>query len=95
MLIDPIKQEAFMASSREVFEEIGIVLDYDKAITGEYEDGSVTITTGSKPRRPKLQKGDKVYFDAWLAAKYPGKDVDSFLWLVNFENVRAVEYAEK
>jgi hypothetical protein len=97
VLIDPIKQEAFMASSREVFEEIGVVLDYDKGITGEYEgNGSVTISTGVQPMRPKLQKGDKVYFDAWLAAKFPNKEggPDSFYWLVKFEDVRAIEYAE-
>jgi len=95
LLIEPVKHETFMASSRETYEEIGVVIEYDKAITGEYEDGtSVTYTTGVVPMRPKVQKGDKVYFDAWLAAKFPGKDPDTFLWLVKWEDIRAVEHVE-
>jgi co-chaperonin GroES (HSP10) len=97
VLIDPIKQEGFMASSREVFEEIGVVLDYDYAITGEVAEGSsVTFTTGVTPSRPKLQKGDKVYFDAWLAAKFPNKEggPEAFYWLVKWEDIRAIEYAK-
>lgn len=80
LLIEPIKHEGFMASQRDTYQEIGVVVAYPEGF-----DGFGT---------PK--KGDKVYFDSWLAAKYPkegGKD-DEFLWLVKWEDVRAVEYAE-
>lgn len=95
LLIEPIKHESFMASSREVFEEIGVVVEYDKNITGEGDGtGTVTFSVGTTPVRPKIQKGDKVYFDAWLAAKFPGKDPDTFLWLVKWEDIRAIEHGE-
>lgn len=40
--------------------------------------------------------GDKVYFDAWLAAKYhkEGGKPDEFYWLVKWEDVRAIEHVE-
>jgi co-chaperonin GroES (HSP10) len=34
--------------------------------------------------------GDKVYFDSWLAAKFPKNDTESY-WLVKWEDVRAVD----
>jgi len=37
--------------------------------------------------------GDKVYFDAWLAAKYP-KSPTEFYWLVKWEDIRAIEHVE-
>lgn len=40
-----------------------------------------------------VQKGYKVYFDSWLAAKYPQED-DTFVWLVKWEDVRALDYAK-
>lgn len=35
--------------------------------------------------------GDKVYFDSWLAAKFPTEKEDEYLWLVKWEHIRAVE----
>lgn len=37
--------------------------------------------------------GDKVFFDAWLAARYhkEGGTPEEFYWLVKWEDVRAVE----
>jgi co-chaperonin GroES (HSP10) len=40
-----------------------------------------------------IEPGDKVYFDSWLAAKYPKNDRE-FYWLVKWEDVRAADYAE-
>jgi co-chaperonin GroES (HSP10) len=41
----------------------------------------------------KAKVGDKVYFDSWLAAKYP-KTNGEFYWLVKWEDVRAIEHVE-
>lgn len=38
----------------------------------------------------QLNIGDTVYFDAWLALKYPKKD-GTFSWFVNFDNIIAHE----
>lgn len=79
LLIEPLKHEGFMASQRETYEEIGTVL----ALPLELE-----------MLEPKMVAvGGKVYFDSWLAAKYPkeGGEADDFYWLVKWEDVRAVE----
>lgn len=53
---------------------------------GTYEEIGIVIEGNEQ-----VLKGDKVYFDGWLAAKYPtGKD-DEFFWLVNWNDVKAVE----
>lgn len=81
LLIEPIKHEGFMASQRSTYQEIGVVI----AIPPKIES-----IVG-------VQVGDKVYFDAWLAAKYPkeGGTDEEFYWLVKWEDVRAVEYVEQ
>lgn len=73
LLIEPLKQEQFIASERGLYEEIGTV------VSKEEENHHVNV-------------GDKVYFDAWLAVKYPKSD-DEFYWLVKWEHVRAIEHA--
>jgi co-chaperonin GroES (HSP10) len=90
LLIEPLPQESFIASDRETYQEIGVVIDYD----ADFEDDT-TVWTGTTLSKPPqlINKGDKVYFDSWLAAKFP-KDRDSFYWLVEWSNIRAVEYAE-
>lgn len=87
LLIEPLPQESFIASGRETYQEIGVVIDADSELLGS------TITgTGLSPItfNQKVSKGDKVYFDSWLAAKFP-KDKDSFYWLVEWSSVRAIE----
>lgn len=79
LLIDPVKHETFVASQRDTFQEIGVI-------------------TGLPADRPLLMPGvetqpavgDKVYFDSWLAAKFPKNDTEHY-WLVKWEDVRAVE----
>lgn len=84
LIIEPIAQDAFVATADDKYQEIGIVVEasediWDIDIVGD------------------LEIGDKVYFDAWLAKKYPkagGKPGD-FLWVVKWEHISAVEYAER
>lgn len=84
LLIEPIKHESFMASQKEVFEEVGIVLDFDENIN------DVALTVGTKV---VIENGMKVFFDSWLAAKFPKNETEYF-WLVKWEDVRAVDNEE-
>ena len=36
-----------------------------------------------------IKIGDKVFFDSWLAAKYPAENTDWYYWLVKWEDIRA------
>lgn len=81
VLIEPLPQESFIASDREVYQEIGVVVDYDGYIDGGMSKNST------------LSPGDKVYFDSWLAAKFPKNDKESY-WLVKYEDIRAIESHE-
>ena len=79
ILIEPVKHESFLAG-KDTYDEIGIVIDFADGINWI---GDSTVV-------PLIKKGDKVFFDSWLAAKYPdGKD--GYLWLVKWEDVRATE----
>lgn len=82
LIIEPIKHETFIAQDNATYEEIGVVISI--------AEGIHNIATGTL----EVQVGDKVYFDSWLAAKFPtGKD-DEFFWLVKWEDVRAIEHVE-
>jgi co-chaperonin GroES (HSP10) len=74
-----------MASEKNTYEEVGIVIDLPNFLKVKNEE------------EPKefLSKGDKVYFDSWLAAKYPNpNNKKEFYWLVRFEDIRAIEKNE-
>lgn len=88
ILIEPIKQNGFVVSERDIYQEIGIVIA---------RASDLLVVSGSGVPRWKVSMGDKVYFDSWLAAKYPkeGGAADEFYWLVNWQDVRAIEYAEQ
>lgn len=86
--------ETFIATQRETYEEIGVVVAYDKAITGEYMYDE-TSSTGVTAVPRLINVGDKVYFDAWLAAKFPSEKEGEYLWLVNWADIRAVQHAEQ
>lgn len=79
VLIEPITHDSFIATQKETYEEIGIVVDLDVAITA---------AALGYPIAPK--KGDKVYFDSWLCSKFPKED-GSFFWLVPFDAIKAYE----
>lgn len=75
ILISPQVHESFLSSSREMYEEIGIVTCLQEGVTYS----------------PAIKIGDKVFFDSYLASKYPtGKD-DEFFWLVKFSDIRAID----
>lgn len=51
------------------------------------EVGTVVEVAGGVTR---VTKGDTVYFDSWMAAKYPdGRG--GYYWLVPFDNIKAYE----
>lgn len=83
LLIEPLQHEGFMATQKETYEEIGVVIEVA---------GDVSVP-GSEGYAVQIQKGTKVYFDSWLAAKYPKND-EEFYWLVKWEDVRAIETTE-
>lgn len=80
LLIEPVVYEGFMLTDKEKYEEIGVV----KAVPTDWYVSPNHV----------VNVGDKVYFDAWLAAKFPSDDKDKPYWLVKWEDIRAVEYAE-
>lgn len=88
LIIEPVSHEEFVASQNETYQEIGIVIDYAADLTKTSREGNgITVAL------PSIKKGDKVYFDAWLAAKYPKEDGKNgeFYWLVKWEDVRAID----
>ena len=87
LIIEPIAHEGFMASQHDTYQEIGVVIAFAADLI------EVTNLVARKP----VEVGDKVYFDSWLAAKYPkeGTTTDEFYWLVKWQDVRAVEVVEK
>ena len=79
-----MEHETFVATQNDVFEEIGEVL----AVPVEWSTGT-TLDAGP------VKTGDKVYFDSWLAAKYPSEEEGKHYWLVKWEHIRAIKNAEK
>lgn len=77
VLIEPIAHDTFVQSNKKTYEEIGIVITRPKLISDEFQDDKINV-------------GDKVYFDSWLAAKYP-KGTDEYYWLVPYSSIRAYE----
>ena len=86
LLIKPVVHDSFIASQTETYEEIGEVLAADKDLLG--------VQLGTNFNEGTIAIGDKVYFDAWLAAKFPGDKDGEHYWLVKWEDVRAIENAE-
>lgn len=86
LLIEPVEHKEFMASERATYQEIGIV----RAVAA-----SLIEVRGLSAKKP-VEPGDKVYFDSWLAKKYPKEGSrDEFYWLVKWEDVTAVEYVDE
>ncbi len=74
-----------MATNDTKFQEVGLVVAVDESM---WQLQGTSLTELSP-----VKVGDKVYFDAWLAAKYP-KGNDEYYWLVQWADVRAIEHAE-
>ena len=81
LIVEPVEHESFIASTKSTFDEIGVV----KAVPKDYEFSGSTVFPST------VEVGDKVYFDSWLAAKYPTGEGDKTFWLVNYEDIRAVQ----
>ena len=41
-----------------------------------------------------LTEGGKVYFDKWLASEFPTGNGNEFFWLVNYKDIKAVDYGD-
>lgn len=81
ILIEPVTIKGFIASAKDQYQEIGVVV-----AKPAHANGKEVLD---------IEVGDKVFFDAWLAKKYPKEGTTSeYYWLVKWENVTAVEYAE-
>ena len=83
VLIEPLLHGSFIASQKETYEEIGVIVDLDQ---NQFRGESSLLTVIPK-------KGDRVFFDSWLAAKYPRTDGNQgdYYWLVKWEDIRAIE----
>lgn len=90
ILIEPISQESFIATNDTTYQEVGMVVAVaDDLIQYAYSGSNTNGVNNISP----VKVGDKVYFDAWLAAKYP-KNKDEFYWLIQWGDVRAIEHVE-
>ena len=68
LIVEPVEHESFIASADGTFDEIGVVVE----VPVELEiDTTGTTALDQKGLRSAVEVGDKVYFDSWLAAKYP------------------------
>ena len=79
VLIEPLKQESFVVKDRDTYEEVGLVIAKASDVP-EFKDppsGKFTV---------------KVFFDSWLAARYPTGNGEEYFWLVPWADVRAIEY---
>jgi len=96
LLVEPIENKGFIATPQDTYEEKGVVL----ALSQEYEDCDTTTHTvtmvggGGFISTPlKIKEGDIVYFDSWMAAKFPDSE-GKIRFLVQEEHVRAIERDE-
>lgn len=80
ILIEPIAQSGFVATQNDTYQEIGTIVDVADDIVNNLARSNKTLNL----------IGNRVYFDSWLAAKYP-KGEDGFYWLVKWDDVRALE----
>jgi hypothetical protein len=77
-MIQPLETDSFMAQQKTTYEEVGLVL----------ED---SVGDNAYPSVPNL-KGCHVYFDSWLAKKFPVKGTtDQFVWFVKYDDLVAYE----
>lgn len=57
-----------------------------------YEEIGIVRAIPWPPEFAECEVGDKVFFDSWLAAKFPVEgNTGQFHWLVKWADVRAVE----
>lgn len=78
LLIKPKVHQTFLPTEKSTFEEVGEIVDIAGDIT-------------QSPFYMKIKKGDTVFYDSWLAAKYPTGEDDNYFWLVPYKDVRAIQ----
>ncbi|MDE2015907.1 MAG: hypothetical protein KGI72_05290 [Patescibacteria group bacterium] len=88
LLIQPLEAQSFLSSSVEQYEQVGVVLALPTVSTRLME---------GREESSLVEVGDRVYFDAWLAGKYPNPEggEGAFYWLVNYDDLKAIEKNEK
>jgi len=79
VVVEPVVHESFISSQKETYDEIGTVM---------------AIYESDAQYQPKFNIGDRVYFDSWLAARYPKNDTE-YYWLVKVDDIRAYEQIPK
>lgn len=84
LMIQPLETDSFMATQKTTYEEVGIVLiDNSHSFRG-LDDKLIQD-------REDLT-GKLVYFDSWLAKKFPVKGKpNEFVWFVKDEDIVAYE----
>ncbi len=86
LLIEPVKHQSFIAQTNDTYQEIGVIIDASPDVMAEIDMFHTELD---------LKRGTRVYFDSWLAAKYPKDDKGGYYWLVKWEDVRAIEHVEQ
>lgn len=87
LIVEPLEHVSFVASSKETYDEIGVVT----AVPAWMEEDREGTALAEYVIKPDIAVGDTVYFDGWLAAKYPTGEDNKVFWLVKYEDVRAVQ----
>lgn len=59
--------------------------DFIASATTTYDEVGVVVAVGEGVTR--VTKGDVVYFDSWMASKFPNKE-GGYSWLVPYENIK-------
>lgn len=93
LLIEPVEHRQFIATDQGTYEEIGVVLAFDEQINNAVTSIEGTVVHYVK-EQAALSVGDRVYFDAWLAAKFPSEKKGEHYWLVKWEHIRAIEHVK-
>ena len=78
ILIKPLEHKTYLPTEKGVYEEVGVIV-------GINETWNLAKL---------VPVGTKIWFDAWLASKYATGEGDDYLWLVNWDDVRAMELQE-
>jgi hypothetical protein len=88
ILIEPLAHKTYLPSvdGKDTYEEVGVVI--------KVPEHTCLNGTDLKCNYWEVHGGERVYFDSWLASKYPTGDEDKFFWLVNWSDVRAIERNE-
>ena len=89
LIVEPLEHKTFFGGDKATYDEVGKVISLPpKKITSWFEGVPIYTTEVG------VEIGDKVYFDSWLAAKFPTGEDDKYFWLVKWEDVRAIEHDE-